>query len=163
MKIWMANSRGSLAQDHSLFTVICENLLARRGGGGIAHFLTLQRLARLPWLDQPQLIEPTILTLELYSAWEELWTVELSQLSTRPRETQAAPGGFRGGLRGSATFGSYFAAPMHQLAAFAASTTRHRRLRVATHRGLAVGSTAIAEIRVVQGGRSTGPSGRSKD
>lgn len=162
MQVWMANSLGSLAQDHGLFEFVCESLRARRGRRGIAHFMTLRRLAQLPWLDQPQLIEPTILTLELYSAWDELWTVELSQLSIRPHAARAAPCRFRGGSRASSTFGGYFAAPMHQLAAFAASTTLLGRMRVATHRGLAVGSTAIAELRVIQGGRSAGKSAQRR-
>jgi len=142
-----------MALDHHLFAMIHANLQARAGRPAAGDYPNLTRLAELPWLDQPQVVEPVALKREVYSAWNELWTLQLSELVLGPHAEQTPFCGWRGALRYSTTFGSCFATALHQLTSFVAAARPPCRLNVATHRALVIGSR-VSELRLLRGGRA---------
>lgn len=157
MHVWLSNSRSSLAYERKFFTVICDNLIHRRGARRVAErFQCFSALARLPWLDQPRLLEPTRLIYEIHEAWDQLWMLRLQDLIVGPATEQATP------IRGSETnpifrdpmFGRYLAEPLHELAVFAASAKLDARVRAGTHRELIIGPQRLQSWRIIHGGRS---------
>jgi hypothetical protein len=169
MQIWMSNSRGNVVYQHCFFALIRDNLLKRRGPWITERFQSLKSLADLPWLDQPRLLDPSTLTMELRAAWDELWTLKLSELSVPANFRSASDLESSRNLTTDSTrdhrFGRYLAAPLHDLAVFAASTSRTGVLRAATHRCLIVGpERRLRDWRILQGGLSRSPrSSRSKN
>jgi hypothetical protein len=157
MHVWLSNSRSSLAYERKFFTVICDNLIHRRGARRVAErFQCFSALAHLPWLDQPRLFEPTRLIFEIHGAWDQLWMLRLQDLIVEPATNQSTP------VRGAETnlifhgqmFGRYLAEPLHELAVFAASTAEGARVRAGTHRELIIGPQRIQSWRIIHGGRS---------
>lgn len=156
----MSNTRGSVAYELEFFTLICDNLIQRRGTLNVAEsFGSLLTLASLPWLDQPHFLEPGALIGEIHDAWEELWTVQAvggqpaaSLMQNQQPERRRLWHGQDIVWRREATLGMYLARPLHKLAAFAASGAKGTRLRVGTHRRLIVDPEHLSAWRVIQGG-----------
>ncbi|MEO8904825.1 MAG: hypothetical protein ABI488_20570 [Polyangiaceae bacterium] len=157
MQIWLANSLGCVAYDRELFTVVVGNLRERRGRSVGERFECLHALSRLPWLDQPRVLDPVLLLMEIYAAWDELWTARTRDLAIRPRERDARLEQCSVRVSRPETLGKYLAAPLQSLAAFAASTTVNRRVRAGTHRELVSGANLARDWRVLQGGLSALP------
>jgi hypothetical protein len=155
MRIWLSNGRGDISQAHEFFSVIWRSLHQQCSAERLEHFVNLRTLAELPWLDQPRKLDSGLFALELYAAWDRLWKLELSQLVSPERhhkEFRRGSGPFTPFEHG--TFGDHFAKHMHQLASFAASSSSQSAIRAATHRRLALGLTAISELRLIQGGQT---------
>jgi hypothetical protein len=166
MHVWLSNSRISLAYERRFFTVICDNLIHRRGARRVAErFQCFSALARLPWLDQPRLLEPTRLICEIHEAWDQLWMLRLQDLIVGPVTEPETP------VRGADTnpifrermFGRYLAEPLHELAVFAASAGEDARVRAGTHRELIIGPQRIQSWRIIHGGRSHTSTGSESD
>ncbi len=159
MQVWMSNSHGSVAYQHQFFALIRNNLKGSRGLRVADRFQSLSSLADLPWLDQPRLLDPSLLIVEIYAAWDELWTLKLTELAFRPvlgalsewdSSTNLAINGASDQL-----FGRFLAAPLHELAVFAAAASERGTVRAATHRQLIIGpSRRLRDWRVLQGGPS---------
>jgi hypothetical protein len=160
MHVWMSNSRTCQAYERAFFAIICNNLTHRCGAQRVAErFESLATLAALPWLDQPRVIDPTALVFEIHEAWDQLWALRAHELVISPvvgdpgrrinqdsRETERV---------GREVLGRYLAAPLHGLAAFAASAFPDAVLRVGTHRELVVGPEHLQSWRIIQGGLSS--------
>jgi hypothetical protein len=160
MHIWMSNSRTSLAYERVFFAIVCNNLIHRRGARRVAkRFQSLATLSALPWLDQPRFLDPARLIFEIHEAWDELWTLRAQELVVAPATEDAARPFTRSPREadcasGEEVFGRYLAAPLHKLAAFAASSGPDACVRAATHRELIVGPQRLQGWRIIQGGRS---------
>ena len=169
MQVWMSNSHGSVAYQHQFFALIRDNLRERRGLRVAERFQSLVTLAELPWLDQPRLLDPSLFTMEIYAAWDELWTMKIRELSARailPSKVDLeSPRNGSTDSAGDELFGRYLAAPLRDLAAFTASTCRSGVVKVSTHRRLIVGpDRRLRDWRVLPGGlsQSTRPSGSQR-
>ncbi len=168
MQIWMSNSHGSVAYQHQFFSLIRHNL---RGGGGLGvaeRFQSLSSLADLPWLDQPRLLDPSLLIMEIYAAWDELWTLKLTEVTFPPvlGALSEWDSSMNLAVNGASDqrFGRFLAAPLHDLAVFAAATSQRGVVRAATHRQLIVGSDRrLRDWRVLRGGLSRSQSSRSQN
>ena len=160
MQIWMSNSRTSLAYERAFFAVVCNNLIHRRGARRVAkRFQSLATLSALPWLDQPRFLDPTRLIVEINEAWDELWTLRAHELVVAPATEDAACPLNRSSREADRAsrdemLGRHLAAPLHKLAAFAASSDPDACLRAATHRELIVGPLRVQGWRIIQGSRS---------
>jgi len=160
MQVWMSNTRSSIACELALFTLVCENLVERRGTRDVAErFGSLLTLASLPRLDQPQFLRPGELTGEIHGAWEELWTVPIAD-SQPVRKLARQDRAVRSNVwricqpfwRGELTLGMQLARPLHELATFVASAGNAMHLRISMHRRLIVDAQHLAGWRVIQGG-----------
>ncbi|HEY5377290.1 MAG TPA: hypothetical protein VIK01_26605 [Polyangiaceae bacterium] len=155
----MSNSNAQLSYERDFFAVVCEALISRRGARRVAErFQLLAALAALPWLDQPRLLAPTRLILEIHEAWEELWALRVREVATIPTTTEATRRLVVRSLISNAAdsdvFGRYLARPLHELTVFAASAGEKAGLRVATHPRLIAEPGSQRAWRVIQGGLS---------
>ena len=161
MRIWLSNSRTVLAQEREFFAAICDQVMSLRGARRVAErFQLLAALAALPWLDQPRALEPTRLIFEIQEAWQDLWTIPLTDFRSGAWANSAAepflrdPGAERAQSR---VLGQHLARPFHELIVFAASAGAKAHLLAATHRRLVTDVGARRAWRVIQGGRSDSP------
>ena len=152
MQIWMSNTRSNQAYERELFAGICDALILRRGSPRVTEeFQSLLALALLPWLDQPRVLEPAQLISEIHDAWDELWTLPVSDSSVGSREAPVVRSSVRTSSR-EQTLGCYLARPLHELAVFAASGGKGVQLRIGTHRQLIVEPQRRQVWRVIRGG-----------
>lgn len=148
MQIWMSNTRSNQAYEREFFAGICDALILRRGSPSVREdFQSLLALALLPWLDQPRFLEPAQLISEIHDAWDELWTLPVSDSSVGSREASVMRSSVRTSSCGQ-TLGCCLARPLHELTVFAASGGKGVQLRIGTHRQLIVDQG----WRVIRGG-----------
>jgi hypothetical protein len=152
MHIWLSNGRGLTAWDRRLFTLLCDNLRPQRGLSVARRFPAVCALAELPRLDQPHTLEPTPLIMEIFAAWDELWTTELRHLAV-PLPAVVDPPWQLTRKYGDELLGRYLATPLHLLTAFLASTSAGSSVRAATHQRLLADHGPLHAWRVIQGGR----------
>lgn len=153
MQIWISNGRGLTAWDRRLFTLLRDNLRQHRGVSVAERFPALCALAELPRLDQPYPLEPTALIMEIFAAWDELWTTELRQLAGCP-PPYFDPPWQHAREHGDELLGRYLATPLHLLTAFLAATSTGKSVRAATHERLLQEDAQLRAWRVIQGGRT---------
>jgi len=153
MQIWISNGRGLTAWDRRLFTLLRDNLRPHRGVSVAERFPTVCALAKLPRLDQPHSLEPTALIMEIFAAWDELWTTELRHIAGRPPPDFDPPWPHTQEHRGE-LLGRYLATPLHLLTAFLAATSAGKSVRAATHERLLEDEANLRPWRVIQGGRT---------
>jgi hypothetical protein len=141
------------AWDRRLFTLLRDNLRPYRGVAVAERFPCLCALAELPRLDQPHCLEPTPLIMQIFAAWDELWTTELRDLATRP-QLHFDPPWQPAKQPGDELLGRYLATPLHLLTAFLAATSDGKSVRAATHQRLLEDDGHLRAWRVIQGGRT---------
>jgi len=114
----------------------------------VRRFRCLTTLVALPWLDQPQLCEPTRLIFEIHEAWQLLTSMRGPQTAYHIDEPVD-------GVNWMPVGAAALAGPFRDLAIFSAAAREDEPLRVSTHRELVVGSRDT-RWRLIQGGRSPG-------